>query len=127
VVSRLRDAGYMIRPVVVSEKPANPRFLNLRAERWFKMADWLKEGALPQADGLIDELCAPSYSNSNAASKLQLEAKDEIRKKIGRSPDIADALALTFAYPVARREAAPIIGETAHHAKTEWDPIGDAA
>lgn len=124
VVSRLKDAGYMVRPVVVSEKPVQPRFLNLRAEMWFKMAEWIKDGALPQVEGLRDELCAPCFDNNNAAAKFQLEAKDEIKKKIGRSPDIADALALTFAYPVAKREAMPIIGETYGRAKTEWDPVG---
>nr|MDD5199277.1 terminase family protein [Terrimicrobiaceae bacterium] len=102
VVSRLKDGHHKVQGVVFSWAAANERYLNLRAEMWFKMADWLKEGgSIPNRTDLISELCAPTYSNDNSANRLQLESKDDIKERLGFSPDIADALALTFAFPVA--------------------------
>ena len=103
VVSRLRDMGYRVQPVVFSWTASDKRFRNLRAEMWFKMADWIKEGSIPKSVDLQKELCAPTYDNDGASMKLQLESKKKIKERIGVSPDIADALAITFAYPVAQR------------------------
>jgi hypothetical protein len=72
---------------------------------WFRMAEWLKEGSIPKDTALQSELCAPTYHNNGAAMRLQLESKKDIKERIGVSPDIADALAITFAYPVAPRLA----------------------
>jgi hypothetical protein len=103
VVSRLRDAGYLVAPVVFSWKASEERFANLRAEMYWKVAAWIKEGAaIPPMPELLAELCAPTYSNDNAANRLKLESKDEIRSRLGVSPDLADALALTFAFPVVK-------------------------
>ncbi len=102
VVSRLEDTGHVITPVVFSWKASDERFQNIRAEMWFKMAAWVKEGgALPPSTDLQSELCAPTYTNDNASNRLKLESKDDIRGRLGMSPDLADALALTFAFPVA--------------------------
>jgi phage terminase large subunit-like protein len=110
VVSRLNDAGFAAMGVVFSDKPDNERFLNRRAEMWFKMAEWLREGSIPNQSALVSELCAPTYHNNNASMRLQLEGKKDIRERIGVSPDIADALAITFAYPVAPRHV-DILGQ----------------
>lgn len=122
VVSRLRDLGHAVQEVVFSWKASSDRFLNIRAEMWFKMADWLKSGAAIPAEqyapGLQAELCAPTYSNDNAANRLVLESKDDIRERLGFSPDIADALAMTFAFPVANLEP----GAKPHQALTDFDP-----
>jgi len=65
---------------------------------WFGMAEWVKRGgALPNIPELIPELTQPTYGLKNG--KVALEDKDAIKKRIGRSPDLADALALTFALP----------------------------
>ena len=104
VLSRLHDAGYAAMGVVFSESPDNERFLNRRAEMWFRMAEWLKEGAIPKDTKLKDELCAPVYDNNNPSMRLQLESKAKIKERIGVSPDLADALAITFAYEFPQRE-----------------------
>lgn len=101
VLSRLTELGFPCQGVKFSSEPDNERFLNRRAEMWFKMAEWLKESSIPKEPALIAELCAPTYDNNNAAMRLKLEAKKDIKERIGCSPDIADALALTFAYPMA--------------------------
>ena len=68
------------------------------------MADWLAEvgGAeIPDSDELQSHLCAPGYGfDSN--SRLLLEKKEDIRKRVGFSPDLGDGLALTFAETVRR-------------------------
>lgn len=88
VLSRLQDAGYDADGVVFSEKPQNPRFLNLRAEMWFSMANWIKGGgAIWKSESLIAELCAPTYDNDNASNKLKLESKADIKNRLGMSPD----------------------------------------
>jgi len=105
VLSRLQDAGYDARGVKFSWKPSNEKFLNLRAEMWFKMAEWVKGGAkLPNNETLIAELSSPTYANSNAANRLQIESKDDIKKRLGFSPDMADALALTHAFEVYQED-----------------------
>jgi len=126
VLSRLLDSGYKAQGIVFSWKASEERFINLRAEMWFKLADWIKTGSIPNDSGLIEELCAPRYSNDNAANRLQLESKDAVRERIGRSVDLADALALTWAMPVYGEMGArsgmptrPGVG----HALTEWDPL----
>lgn len=126
VVSRLRDWGHQVEPVVFSWKASDERFGCLRDEMWFKMAGWLKEAAIFNSPELIAELCAPTFSNDNAANKLKVESKDDIRAKLNRSPDIADALALTFAFPVATPAGAfSPFGGQARHAATEWDPFAE--
>jgi len=74
------------------------RYRNRRAEMWIEMARWVKRGgALPKVDELRGELIEPTYTFLNG--KFLLESKDQIKARIGRSPDLADALALTFAFP----------------------------
>jgi hypothetical protein len=73
---------------------------------WGRLAEWLRDAG--GADILDDDswqsaICAPGYLfDSN--SRTQLEAKDKIRARLGFSPDIGDALALTFAETIRPRE-----------------------
>ncbi|MDR2820949.1 MAG: terminase family protein [Desulfovibrio sp.] len=79
------------------------KFLNRRSEMWFLMREWIRAGgSIPNNSRLLKELSAPTYQ-FNAAGKIQLEAKDKIVERLGFSPDLADALALTFAMPVMPR------------------------
>jgi len=87
-------------PVSVQfHKPGlNKRYRNRRAEMWFGMAEWVKAGgALPNEPDLIGELSTPTYTFVNG--EFQLEPKDQVKLRLGRSPDLADALALTFGMP----------------------------
>jgi phage terminase large subunit len=71
------------------------RYANRRAEIWFAMADWVKRGgALPKLPEMVAELVTPTYTFKHG--KFLLEEKEMVKKRIGRSPDLADALALTF-------------------------------
>lgn len=92
------------RPVNVQfHAPAleHTKYRNRRAEMWFLMAEWVKGGGhLPNVPELMGELTTPTYTFVNG--KFQLEPKDQVKERMGRSPDLADALALTFAIPEVR-------------------------
>lgn len=72
---------------------------NKRSEMWLAARDWLERGSLPRDDMLAAELSAPSY-RYNARDAIVLESKEDMKKRGVPSPDLADAFALTFAYPV---------------------------
>jgi len=101
----LKDRGYgeIIRGIYFGEKAIKTdRYFNRRAEMWDKIARWLEETPQPQLvedDELFNELISVDKKYDNRG-RLMLENKDEIKKKLGRSPDKADALALTFAEPI---------------------------
>lgn len=101
VIDRLRRLGMAVTEVNFGGRPiSSPRYENRRVEMWATMAAWLKAGgAIPDSEDLVADLCAPTYSYANAAGRMDLESKDELRARGMRSPDIADALALTFAVP----------------------------
>lgn len=76
-------------------------YMNRRAEMWDLMRKWFEEGgAIPNDYELTRELAAPTFSY-DANNRLQLERKEQIKERMGFSPDRADALALTFAEPVS--------------------------
>lgn len=81
-------------------KSAYAQYNNKRTEMWAKMRDWLSNGAIPNDPELISELSMPTYDMSEK-NQMILESKKQIRDRLGRSPDKADALALTFAEEVA--------------------------
>lgn len=67
-----------------------------RTELWHRLRDWLREGGAIDPDEILEEeLLAPSYKWVGQA--VRLEAKPDIKKRLGRSPDRADALALAVA------------------------------
>lgn len=77
---------------------ARLKFRNLRAEMWWRLREALDPSgddplALPKDQKLFADLIAPRWKNTSAG--ILIEAKDEIRKRIGRSPDRGDAVALT--------------------------------
>lgn len=101
VIDRLRQLGHAVIEVPFGGAASDARFLNKRAQMWFDLRDWLTAGgAIPNDLGLKADLATPTFSY-NAAGRLVLESKDAIKARGLPSPDIADALALTFAHPVA--------------------------
>jgi hypothetical protein len=79
---------------------------NRRAEMWMRSKDWLNDVAgadLPDLDSLQADACAPKYKY-DMNGLLLLESKEDMRKRGVRSPDDWDAVALTFAEPVAPKK-----------------------
>ncbi|CDM57386.1 terminase large subunit domain-containing protein [Rhizobium favelukesii] len=99
VADRLRELGVNVRDVNVSEVAAfNPQAAKLRDELWLTTRDWLATRAvhIPKHDELRQELVAPTYTFLSNG-KLKVEGKGDMKKRGMRSPDLADALCLTFA------------------------------
>jgi len=84
--------------VNVSEAPRDPdHYANRRAEAWFSMAQWLREGGvIPQDPRLEAELVAPTYK-FDLRGRYVVEPKEAIKARLGRSPDRAEALMLAVA------------------------------
>lgn len=101
VVDRMREMGYtMVEGVNVAMTAHQKlKFRNRRAELWQEMKDWFNGDMpvqIPDLDELHADLCSLGYKfDSNG--RLQIESKDELRARGLKSPDTADAMALTFA------------------------------
>lgn len=107
VCDRLSELGYKKKFIRVNaaESSADQLCKNLRAEMWKKMRDWLLDVPvqIPDSDELqIDLTCLHYDIDSNRA--IQLESKKSLKKRGYRSPDMADALALTFAKNIFKYE-----------------------
>lgn len=96
------------------------KLANKRSEMWYALRAALPRLCLPasipalQGHTLLDELTAPTYDYVRGTDALKLEAKQDLRRRGAVSPDCADALALTFAYPADllptnREEIAPVV------------------
>jgi hypothetical protein len=92
-----------------SGKPDDQGCLNKRAEMWKLMRDWLKEGgAIPEDPMLQQELIGPE-TVARLDGKIQLESKKDMKGRGQRSPNRADALALSFAHPVNKKKTNELI------------------
>lgn len=121
VIDNLLAAGLPAVPIIASDPGIDPRYKNRRAEMWLTMADWVKGGgALPHMPELVAELTQPTYTFVNG--RFMLEEKDQIKKRLGRSPDLADALAQTFALPDQPGGLLAKIQQPAH-VQHEFDPF----
>ena len=127
VVDRLRQLGFKVIDVSSGSIARDEsRFSNLRAEMWSKMRDWLKDrGAIPPEEHeLADDLACLSYDYDHR-NRLKLEKKDDLKVRGLPSPDSADALALTFAAPVATQDVSqfrvyPTTANVGHAAAKAW-------
>lgn len=123
VEDSLKLAGYSPFPVNFSGSAADSRYFNLRSEMWFRMAEWVRRGSLPNVPVLTRELTAPTYTF--VKGKFRLEEKDQIKARLGYSPDAADALACTFALPDMPSANHPSIAGPSGHYVADYDPFED--
>jgi hypothetical protein len=97
VIDRLRAIGHEVEEVQFGSRALDPRrFAQRRSELWGLMKDWLKVGAIDNDQELVDDLTGPEYGFT-ATEQVQLERKADMKARGLSSPDIADALAITFA------------------------------
>jgi phage terminase large subunit len=121
VIDALIQAGHSPQEIHFSGKPNDATYFNKRSEMWFEMAKWVKRGgALPNIASLQKELTTPTYTFHNG--KFRVEEKDQIKKRLGFSPDIADALCLTFALPEMPKGLG-LRGGRSGMALTDYDPF----
>ena len=101
VVDRLKEQRYKIRGVNFGNKAKNQTMWgNKRAEMWGAMRDWLKTGHIPSDRFLKTDLISPR-TKPDSKGTLFLESKKDMKSRGLASPDAADAIAVTFAFPVA--------------------------
>lgn len=108
IAGMLREAGFgsRVRVVNFGAGADNPgAYVNKRAEMYGNLKAWLYDRneppSIPNDDALHADLTSASYGY-DSRTRIKLESKEEIKKRLLKSPDGADALALTFAYPVFR-------------------------
>lgn len=102
VVDRMRQLGKSPIAVNFGTRSAVAKYANTRARLWGEMAEWLKHGHIPDDLQLKTDLSAPTFK-FDAQHRVVLESKADMKKRGLKSPDAADALALTFAAPIPAR------------------------
>lgn len=100
IVDRLIELGYDMVEGVNVARSANDKdkFKNLRAELWYDMREWMCQEMpvqIPDSDELLGDLTSLGYK-FDSSGRLQIESKENLRKRGMQSPDCAEALALTF-------------------------------
>ncbi|MFD5814405.1 hypothetical protein [Streptomyces sp. NPDC127038] len=120
VIGELRNAAGRgehhahVMAVNVAEAASQPKkFINLRAEMWWELGRGLSESggwdlaSMENGDTTVAQLLEPRW-DVDPKGRIRVEPKDEIRKRLGRSPDNADALLL--AYYAAGRPRVRFVG-----------------
>jgi hypothetical protein len=103
VVDLLREQGRRAKAVNFAARASAPeRYANTRAECYWKVREALRPDELPalaiprRFGRLAGELTSIEW-RINSGGKILIEAKDKLKQRTGRSPDHADALALSYA------------------------------
>jgi hypothetical protein len=98
VTDRLKQLGFNVIAVNAGSKADDQdAYGNKRMEMWARMKDWLKDAEIPNNQDLKTDLITPFYG-FDAKNRFLLEKKDDMKARGCKSPDLGDALALTFAY-----------------------------
>lgn len=99
VVDHLKEAGLPVRGVNVSEVPSViGKYNRRRDELWYKAREYFerRDCRIPDDEQLIAELSGPSYKIVDSNGKIRVESKSDMKKRVKRSPDLADAFILTL-------------------------------
>ena len=104
IVDRLKEQRYKVKGVNFGNKAKNPiMYGNMRAQMWGDMREWLKTASIPNDRFLKTDLISPK-TKPDSRGTIFLESKKDMKSRGLASPDAADAIAVTFAFPVAHRE-----------------------
>jgi len=105
ILDRLKEQRYKVRGVNFGWKSSKPvMWGNKRAEMWGAMREWLRTASIPDDRQLKADLTGP-MTKPDSSGTIYLEGKKEMKSRGLASPDAADALAVTFAFPLANRES----------------------
>lgn len=104
------------------------KYANKRAEMWGNMREWLKGGMIPDDPDLAAQMTGVEYGYvaRDGQDMILLEKKSDMKKRGLSSPDRADALALTFAYPVQHSDhTANFQRKVGNKFTFDYDPLSD--
>lgn len=104
IIDRLKELGYKPTEVIFGSISGEQHLYDHRTEMWAKLRDWLPTGMIDDHRKLKIDLTSPLKLLVGRESKEKLESKEEMRRRGVKSPDHADALALTFHCQVARKD-----------------------
>jgi hypothetical protein len=127
VIDRMRSLGYPVTEVNNGATARNEAdYANKGSECWGLMREWLVTGCVDDDAELRVDLEGRMYGYDHRP-RIMLESKRDMKKRGMSSPDNADALALTFAEPVARLDSGMRYARSrSRHAITEYDTFGDS-
>lgn len=118
-----KTPGVTVVPINMSSSPTvtpkkdEPGYLNMRAQLWFGVTSWLKEGGAIAPDSLLEsDLVAPLWE-TDLRGRILIEPKDKIKDKLGRSPDRGDALCLAVYHAPARTQVATALVKKLYNAR----------
>lgn len=115
---RTRHPRVKFHPIKVSERSTQPsRFDSLRDEVWWNMRELVRDGGIDMTevdDKTLGELSYPRWEQTTAG-RIKVEPKEKTKKRLGRSPDNADALNNAFYVPKTGARKVQ---------KTRWQPAG---
>lgn len=126
IVSAGRTMGRAWQLVWFGGKATDPGYFNKRAEMWGGMKAWIKEGGAidPKDEGLYQDLIGPE-TVPRLDGKILLESKQDMKERGLPSPNKGDALALTFAQPVVKKDRSQRPGGgSAPLMDDDYDPFG---
>lgn len=116
MIIRVHNGAKADDPIIYSKK---------RDEQWGRMRGWLRDlpCQLPDDKALHGEMCSPKYTY-DSSRRLIIESKEHMQKQRGvKSPDRADALALTFAYAVHPRKPSQLGDGEGRYRRASWQTI----
>ncbi|MDP3939773.1 MAG: hypothetical protein Q8R92_16775 [Deltaproteobacteria bacterium] len=103
----LKDKGYKVHEIMFGSASSDPQWDDKATEMWADMKGWLPSGAIDNDPALERDLISREKRRVGKANeRIKLESKEDLRERGLDSPDDGDALALTFATKVSRRDAA---------------------
>jgi len=129
VVDRLAELGLSVLSINVAERPDDPvKFHDKRSELWFMLREALDPDnpaaiSLEKDPDLIAEISSVKFKITSSG-KIKVESKDEMKKRLGKSPDIADALCLSL-YTSRTINAGPIILRETKKSGLELEAVGE--
>ena len=122
VIDRCRQLALEVIEINFGSKATQRGYANMRAQMWGNMRDALRDGVrLPDSDDLRVDLTGLEYGY-NLRNDIQLEKKEDAKKRGLTSPDLADALALTYCLPVAPNRMGYDGGQYTN-TKHEYEPL----
>ena len=124
VIDYLRSICRNPIPVNFGGKSISAEYANKRTEMYCEMKKWLESGGVIEKDNdLIDDITGPEYYFQPSGKKI-LEQKKDMKKRGLASPDLSDALALTFASPVRKVSHIEALTKEPYRLETEYDIFG---
>lgn len=105
VIDRLRQLRFRVHEVWFGSSSPEKEWKDKRTFMYARLRDWLAGGCIDDDAALVRDLTSPGFHYVDRSETIiRLESKDDMRKRGLPSPDDGDALALTFAAFVARRD-----------------------